>query len=220
MKFLMQFKRQVLNSNFNAHGRTLKYFEADQLDSFERIDLVHDVISINHTGWYTDDFGDTGTICGVIGILKGRKDGQRLILSGYRYSDSDGYVFDMSYSLFENNQNDYNGDIIDSCDYDNTSIIKTVVHDANSLAEKVAELDRNYNKMCDLESSIDDIKDEIFEAVKSKNELKKLYSFDMEQSTCKELMKVRAKNHTTINSGYSRIKAIKEEIETIKKYGV
>ena len=102
-----------------------------------RIRAAHDVVRLDHTGWYLDSYGMGDTVHGIVAILPGRN-GKARAVAGYADPFNDGPVcIDVS-EIFESDPDTYH------CD-----AYRDASRRGDSIAERYAEQEREYHDAYD-----------------------------------------------------------------------
>lgn len=146
---------------YNRYGMNYKghfwfYCEGDSLPGVRHFKKAHDVIRLNHTGWYGDTIQNE-TLCGIVGVFRFGK--TVYIVPGVEYSDSDCDYFDFSRAdkLTPSECWDESGHMTDTLD----QAIRENARYADQMAQREAEENREEDEKFQAEQLCEQLADSI-----------------------------------------------------------
>lgn len=201
-----------MNQPFKAYGRNMRWFEATETAGLRLVGLAHEVSpagyaysrnAVEHTGWYLSDDNWTGkTVAGVVYQLPG-KNGRARYLAGYADPWNDGAAC-LSIEVIE-------GDARDSS-WDSDDGLRDAAREADSIAERMAEKERDYQRAWRAGRDCEDKRDEVIHI--RRELLAALAERDKTLET--KTPNLCAMLRRIVESRLDQIRELREEIERLK----
>jgi hypothetical protein len=137
-------------------GEIYTHGEVDQLPGYRSDCKAHEIVSLRHTGWFSDIHQDT-LIHGVVAVLRLGENVH--VCEGYQESNSGYSCFDLKGAtrLFAYEAYDENGEETEAL----TEIIRTAAFCADRMAEREAENQRDADAIYQAEQKCEELKEEI-----------------------------------------------------------